>query len=79
MASCLNDSCSPAYEPQDIGSKLVAASIAVIVLDVIFVSLRLVSRRLGGIKEGWDGVFLYPALLLNIFTCVETLGKSFRP
>ena len=66
----------PDYFRQDIGSKLVGASIAVITLDIIFVSLRFVSRRLGRIKEGWDGVFIYPALVCNIATCALTWSMS---
>ena len=50
-------------------------AIVFLVLDVLFLCLRFISRRIGGIKEGWDGVFLYPALMANIAMSALTLSK----
>ena len=67
---------TPSHNWDDDNNRLFRLAIAFLVLDVLFLCLRFTSRRIGGIKEGWDGVFLYPALMVNIAMSALTLSKS---
>jgi hypothetical protein len=58
-----------------IGNILQGVAIAFIVLAVVFVGLRYVSRYLKGMGLGLDDFLVLPALIFNITLCGISIGK----
>ena len=65
----------PGYLQQYSGNRLLAVSIVFIILDILFVALRLYTRRTANnSKWGWDDNFLVPALIMNLGMCSLGIG-----
>ena len=65
----------PGYLQQYSGNRLLAVSIVFIILDTIFVALRLYTRRAANnSKWGFDDDFLMPALIMNLGMCSLGIG-----
>ncbi|MCJ1250588.1 hypothetical protein MMC30_007816 [Trapelia coarctata] len=67
MSAPTNSTGVPQGNPNDyIGGQLLATCIVFIVLDILFVCLRICSRRLADTKLGWDDYLIPPALIMNL-------------
>jgi len=65
----------PEYLEQYSGHRLLAVSIVFIILDILFVALRLYTRRTAnGSKWGWDDNCLMPAIIMNLGMCSLGIG-----
>ncbi|KAF2805106.1 uncharacterized protein BDZ99DRAFT_450637 [Mytilinidion resinicola] len=61
----------PGYLEEYSGQGLIAASVAFIVLEVLVAGLRLYARRMKEPGRGLDDWFIWPALFVNVATCIE--------
>ncbi|MCJ1230808.1 hypothetical protein MMC12_007482 [Toensbergia leucococca] len=58
------------YLAEYCGGRLIAVSVAFIVLEIFFVALRSFARLETSSPRGWDDYLIGPALILNLGTCV---------
>ena len=66
----------PGFLKEYQGDRLLATSIAFIIVDVLFVTLRIYSRRLAGTTRSWDDYLIPPALVFNIGVCIVGICKN---
>ena len=63
------------YLAEYCGGRLIAVSVAFIVLEIFFVALRSFARLETSSPRGWDDYLIGPALILNLGTCVVGIRK----
>lgn len=56
-----------------------SVSAVFIVLEVVCVALRFVSKRVGRLKLGWDDAFMVLGLLFCIADAAATMGECWLP
>ena len=65
----------PSYLTEYQGATPVALSIAFIVLEVFFVSVRYWARHVGHVKWGADDILMIPATMLCLTLCGFCIGN----
>ena len=65
----------PEYLEQYSGNRLLATSIAFLVIDTFFVALRFLAQHLRPIKYGLDDLFIALAWLFMVLECAINIGE----
>ena len=66
----------PGYLDEYIGYRLTGVAIAFIVLNITFVTLRFVARRLGKVPMGIDDILIMPSLLTVLLLCADAFCEQ---
>jgi Na+/H+-dicarboxylate symporter len=66
----------PGLNPEYIGYQFQTGLIAFIILDVLFVSLRYLSRWLAHARLGIDDFLMVPAVICNLALAIAGMRKS---
>jgi hypothetical protein len=63
----------PGYLAEYKGGELIATSVILIVLNLVFFALRLYARKVKGTPADLDDWFLWPALIVSVAVCLEAI------